>query len=329
MSRQGVAKLRLILRRHLNEFRTRLGQDKPVDVEPMVTQLKQDATPYRCKPRFYNPKQKEFLDDMICMLKENGLVYMNMNSRWASPVLVVKKPKGDGYRLCVDLRQVNARCVPTAWPMPNVESVTRKLSGMTCFFTIDAFKGFWLMPLAKECQEIFSFMTDDAVFTPTRSIQGGMNSAVQFHARMAAIFDDMKENLLIWIDDILGFAKSEEDLLHQLTRVLERCRERNLKLNPNKCTLFARELKWCGRIYSRDGVQHDPKRIEALTSMPRPKTAKDLQQFLWAANWMRTHVPGYASIVRPLQERLDIANEELKRIRPSSPSCVSLEALAL
>ncbi|CEO95375.1 Uncharacterized protein PBTT_03616 [Plasmodiophora brassicae] len=81
MSRQGVAKLRLILRRHLNEFRTRLGQDKPVDVEPMVTQLKQDATPYRCKPRFYNPKQKEFLDDMISMLKENGLVYMNMNSR--------------------------------------------------------------------------------------------------------------------------------------------------------------------------------------------------------------------------------------------------------
>ncbi|CEO95374.1 Reverse transcriptase domain-containing protein [Plasmodiophora brassicae] len=211
--------------------------------------------------------------------------------------------------------------------MPNVEAVTRKLSGMTCFFTIDAFKGFWLMPLAKECQEIFSFMTDDAVFTPTRSIQGGMNSAVQFHARMAAIFDDMKENLLIWIDDILGFARSEEDLLHQLTRVLERCRERNLKLNPNKCTLFARELKWCGRIYSREGVRHDPERIEALTSMPRPKTATDLQQFLWAANWMRTHVPGYASIVRPLQELLDIANEELKRIRSSSPSCVSLDAL--
>ncbi|CEO95069.1 hypothetical protein PBRA_009601 [Plasmodiophora brassicae] len=214
-----------------------------VDVDCIET----DATPYRCKPRFYNPKQKEFLDDMISMLKENGLVYMNMNSQWASPVLVVKKPKGDGY--------------------------------------------------------------------------------LQLHDGRRSIFDDMKENLLIWIDDILGFARSEEDLLHQLTRELERCRERNLKKNPNKCTLFARELKWCGRIYSREGVRHDPERIEALTSMPRPKTANDLQQFLSAANWMRTHVPGYASIVRPLQELLDIVNEELKRIRSSSPSCVSLDAL--
>ncbi|CEP01149.1 hypothetical protein PBRA_008461, partial [Plasmodiophora brassicae] len=144
---------------------------------------------------------------------------------------------------------------------------------------------------------------------------------------MAAIFDDMKDNLLIWIDDLLGFAKSEDDLLHQLTRVLERCRERNVKLNPGKCTLFARELKWCGRIYSRDGVRHDPERIEALTTMSRPRTVKELQQFLWAANWMRTHIPGYPCIIRPLQDIIDRANDELKRIRSATPSSITLDAL--
>ncbi|CEO98942.1 hypothetical protein PBRA_007056 [Plasmodiophora brassicae] len=185
----------------------------------MITRLQPDATPYRCRPRSYNPKQKEFLDEMIRMLLENNLIYLNMNSRWASPVLVVKKPHGRGYRLCVDLRQVNSRTVPTAWPMPNIEAASRKLADMTCFFTIDAHKGFWLMPIAKECQEIFSFMTDNGVYTPTRSIQGATNSALQFQARIAKIFDDMKDHLLIWIDDLLGFAKTEDDLLHQLARV--------------------------------------------------------------------------------------------------------------
>ncbi|CEP03568.1 hypothetical protein PBRA_009453 [Plasmodiophora brassicae] len=329
MSRAGLARLRLMLKRHVNEFRTKLGHDAPVDVEPMVTKLKPGATPYRCKPRTYNPNQKEFLDDMIRMLKENGLIYLNLNSRWASPVLVVKKPHGNGYRLCVDLRQVNARSVPTAWPMPNVEAATRKLNGMTCFFTIDAHKGFWLMPLAKECQEIFSFMTDDAVYTPTRSIQGGMNSALQFQARVARIFDDMQDHLLIWIDDLLGFARSEAELLAQLSLVLERCGERNLKLNPTKCTLFARELKWCGRIYSKDGIRHDPERIESLMNMPQPTTIKDLQQFLWAANWMRTSVPGYAHIVGPLQAIIDEAHAELRRIQPDLRNVQSSSASSM
>lgn len=92
------------------------------------------------------------------MLLRNNLTYLITIYifRWASPVLLVKKPDGKGNRLCVDLRcQVNARTAPTAWPMPNIEAASRKLAGMTWLLTIDTHKGFRLMPIAKECQEIF------------------------------------------------------------------------------------------------------------------------------------------------------------------------------
>ena len=59
------------------------------------------------------------------------------------------------------------------------------------------------MPLAEECQEMFSFMTDRAVFTPKRSIQGALNSATQFQAKMSEVFKSLLNgSLIVWIDDL-------------------------------------------------------------------------------------------------------------------------------
>ena len=73
--------------------------------------------------------------------------------------------------MVVDLRAVNAQCEPTAWPMRFLESIVQYLSLSKMWFIQEAFKGFWIMPLDDSCQEISSFMTDRAIFTPTCSIQ--------------------------------------------------------------------------------------------------------------------------------------------------------------
>jgi hypothetical protein len=126
----------------------------------------------------------------------NGLVEENWNSEWASPVVVVKKSDGS-RRMCVDLRAVNAVSESTAWPMPFLEAIVNDLAGSRCWFKLDAFKGFWMMPLAKDCREMFSFMTDRGVYTPKRSIQGALNSATQFQARMSEVFQSLIKDSLI------------------------------------------------------------------------------------------------------------------------------------
>lgn len=88
-----------------------------------------------------------------------------------------------------------------------LESITQHLAESKFWFSLDAFKGFWIMPLDESSQEMFSFMTDRGVFTPTRSIQGALNSATQFQARMSEIFSEMTPHIIIWIDDLLGHAK--------------------------------------------------------------------------------------------------------------------------
>ncbi len=126
---------------------------------------------------------------------------------------------------------------------------------------------------------------------------------------MQEIFDELLYNgALVWLDDVLGFATDEEELMAILERILQLCDERGLKLNPEKCEFFKKkEVHRCGRIINEERVRHDPERIRALREMPGPETAKDLQQLICAANWMWTSIPGYNVLTRRLIDLLEEA----------------------
>jgi len=227
--------------------------------------------------------------------------------------------------MVVDLRAVNAQCEQTAWPMPFLDAIVTYFSNSKYWFILDAFKGFWIMPLDESCQEIFSFMTDRGVFTPTRSIQGALNSGTQFQARMGEIFDELLyESLVVWIDDLLGHATSDDSWFSTLNRTLDLARKFNLKLNIEKCNFYLKEVKFCRRIFRQDGVIHDPSRIESLINIPMPTKAGDLQQQLMASQWMSRSIPNYNNIVLPLQNIFELAMKSQKKRTKSAANRVTL-----
>ena len=70
-------------------------------------------------------------------------------------------------------------------------------------------------------------------------------------------------------------------------------------------SLYAREVKWCGKLYSGTDVRHDPERIRELVEMRRSETVGELMQFLQAANWMRLPLPDMTEVVSPLRALLE------------------------
>lgn len=64
--------------------------------------------------------------------------------------------------------------------------------------------------------------------------------------------------LLQWLDDFLLHGKSEAELLGNLRRFFELCKEYNLKLHAKKTEIFKRSAKFCGRIIDADGARYDP-----------------------------------------------------------------------
>jgi hypothetical protein len=69
--------------------------------------------------------------------------------------------------------------------------------------------------------------------------------------------------------------------LVDLRLALERMCRYGLKMNPLKCVFGVSVGKFLGFIIHENGIEIDPKRIEAMKNIQAPTCKKDLQKF-WA-----------------------------------------------
>ncbi|POM76223.1 Hypothetical protein PHPALM_6568 [Phytophthora palmivora] len=240
-----MPRLRSIVLEYRDIWRITIGPDDAARQEPYSVTLEKDAQPFRCKVRKYPELQNQFLSEYVEQLEKFGFVRRNDHSKWCCAAVPVKKNGSTTeFRITTDYRPVNRKTIPIAGVTPNLAVVTTRVQGATSFGTFDLFKGFWQMPLAKDSQEIFSFSTGGAVYSPTRVPRGAMDSALHFQTQMQDVFRDMLyESVFIWIDDIALYAKDDYAYLDRLVAFLQVLREYNLKLNAkNVCYSAERSI---------------------------------------------------------------------------------------
>ncbi|KAH8324662.1 hypothetical protein KR074_003527, partial [Drosophila pseudoananassae] len=68
-------------------------------------------------------------------LLEKGCIEPS-NSAYSSPIVMVKKKTGQ-WRMCVDFRQINAKSIKDAYPMPRINFVLEKLREARFFSSLD------------------------------------------------------------------------------------------------------------------------------------------------------------------------------------------------
>ncbi|KAE8989439.1 hypothetical protein PR002_g21447 [Phytophthora rubi] len=300
-----VERLRTIVYAH-DVWRLVLGDDPPANVEPMGIRMKTGCRPYKAKARKYAPEYQAFLETFNEMLVKLGWVYENPTSRWACAALPVRKRGGGEFRQTVDYKPFNAQTEPMAGLMPNLHVDLENVRGSNHFGLFDFIKGYWQLPLAKECQELLSYMTHRKIYTPKRVPQGSADAALYFQSTIERCFAALLyKHLLVWIDDLLLYAADIDTYLDKLQEMLELTATFGLQLSVAKSCVYKQEVKWCGKVINGEGVKHDSERIQALRSMPYPTNAGEIQQFLCSTNWMRDSIVDYARLARPLQDTLD------------------------
>ena len=159
-------------------FRRALTGETPVRVVPMRVTLKQgvDLTQVKTKPRVYPPEKSAWLKGQFELLCETGMVHPNPQVICASMAMAFPKGPSKGYHLVADFTPINGHCELVPGPMPNSEIEGEKGAGAVAFCTMDCLQGFGQWPLAEEAREYFTFVIEDALFTPTRMSQGVMNA---------------------------------------------------------------------------------------------------------------------------------------------------------
>lgn len=76
--------------------------------------------------------------------------------------------------------------------------------------------------------------------------------------------------------------------------------EHQLYVKKQKCFFGQNQIGYLGHIVSRDGVEADPSKIQAILEWPIPTTVKELRGFLGLTGYYRKFVPRYGKICQPL-----------------------------
>ena len=143
---------------------------------------------------------------------------------------------------------------------------------------------------------------------------GATNAPATFQQMMETCLGDLHLNwCLIYLDDIIMFAKTQQEAIARLGTVFQKLREAGLKLQPSKCELFKTSLLYLGHIVLEDGIRTDPKKVEAIHQWPVPVTVMDVRSFLGLTNYYRRFLKGYAKVARPLNILISGENANKKK----------------
>ena len=82
--------------------------------------------------------------------------------------------------------------------------------------------------------------------------------------------------LVVYLDDLTVFSKSDEEHMHHLKIVFQKCRKYGLSLNPKKSLFAMEEGKLLGHIISKDGIHIDPAHVQAIQQIDLPRNKKEI-----------------------------------------------------
>ena len=134
---------------------------------------------------------------------------------------------------------------------------------------------------------------------------GLYNAPATFQQCMISIFSDLVEHCMkIFMDDFSVFGSSFDDCLSNLSKVLKRCREKNLTLNWEKCHFMVTHGIVLGHVISHNGIEVDKAKTNLIVNLPPPTSVKAVRSFLGHAGFYREFIKDFSRIAKPLTNLL-------------------------
>ena len=258
-----------------------------------------DTKPISIPPYRMAPAELKELKEQLKDLLEKGFIRPS-SSPWGAPVLFVRKKDGS-LRMCIDYRQLNKVTIKNKYPLPRIDDLFDQLQGAKWFSKIDLRSGYHQVRVREKDIPKTAFRTRYGHFEFRVMSFGLTNAPTVFMDLMNNVFRPFLDLfVIVFIDDILVYSRSEAEHADHLRIVLGVLRTRELYAKFSKCEFWLNSVSFLGHVVAADGIRVDSQKIEAVKTWPRPTTPTEVRSFLGLAGYYRRFVEGFSSISAPL-----------------------------
>ena len=169
------------------------------------------------------------------------------------------------------------------------------------YYFLDGYSRYNQIEIAPDDQEKSTFTCPYNTFAFRRMPFGLCNAPTTFQRCMMSMFSDLVEEVMeIFMDEFSVYGSSFEYCLKNLEIVLQRCQDKNLTLNWEKCHFMVIEGIVLGHKIFVVGLEVDQAKIAVIKILMSPTTVKGVRSFLGHAGFYRRFIKDFSKISRSL-----------------------------
>ena len=201
-----------------------------------------------------------------------------------------------GWRACIDYRKLNTTTKKDHCPLSFIDQMLDSLAGHSYYYFLDGYYGYNQIAIAPKDQEKTTFTCPYGTYAFRRMSFGLCNAPSTFQICMMSIFSNLVDEVMeFFMDDFSMYGSKFESYLENLETVLQRCKDKNLALNWEKCHFMVIE----GIVLGNQAE------ISFIKTLIPPTTMKGIKSFLGHAGFYRWFIQDFSKIARPLCRLLE------------------------
>ncbi|KAF8643370.1 hypothetical protein AX16_009056 [Volvariella volvacea WC 439] len=238
-----------------------------------------------CKVYNLSTPEQKALEEFLKENLETGRI-RSSKSPMASPFFFIKK-KDSSLRPVQDYWYLNSITIKNRYSLPLISEIINKLKRATIFTKFDVQWGYNNIRIKESDEWKAAFRTNMGLFKPLVMFFGLTNFPATFQSIMNDIFQEEIEQgfVIVYIDNILIFSKSEGVHQEHVMRVLRKLRDNNLFLKPSKCEFHKTTIPYLGFVLGQGKISMEQEKVDAVHKWPIFTTKKQLQSFLGFINF--------------------------------------------
>ena len=181
--------------------------------------------------------------------------------------MLFSKNKDKTLRLCIDYRQLNRVTIKNRYHFPRIDDLFDQLRGAWVYSKIDLYTSYHQLRVKEADIPETAFMMQyghfEFIVTPFRLT----NAPTTFMGLMYRVFKPyLDQFVVVFIDNILIYSKSEEEHEGHMSIVLQVLRDHKLYAKFNKCEFCLTEVKFLRYVVSASSVSVDLEKVEVVMS---------------------------------------------------------------